>query len=116
MSFSSAAWAEVTSKDQLATTLGGLIIVIGVILGLTWLLKRMRVGQMLGGSSKIKVVSQMAIGQRERLAVVDVNGEQVLIGITAQQITLLKSLEHPIELETPTKSTFKTVMEHNQKQ
>gem|GEM_PF-6481189 len=50
------------------------------------------------GSNDLKVVSAMAIGTRERVAVLDVRGEQFLIGVTSQQISLLHHFdEAPIK-------------------
>lgn len=75
------------------------LLVIGVILVLGWLLRRLRGAAMLGGSRQLKVVSSLALGQRERLVVVQVGEEQWLLGVTAQQISGLGKLEHPLAPE-----------------
>ena len=54
----------------------------------------------LGGSrpgGRIQVLASTPVGNRERLLVVDVMGEQKLIGVTAQQITDLGGLKTPLE-------------------
>ena len=75
------------------------LLVIGVILVLGWLLRRLRGAALLGGSRQLKVVSSLALGQRERLMVVQVGEEQWLLGVTAQQISGLGKLEHPLAPE-----------------
>ncbi len=111
--FSPLAMAQKSPEEQFFMTFGGLIIVLGVIFLLTFLLKKTRMSSMLGNQSKIKIISQLAIGQRERIMVLDVNGEQILVGITAQQITHLKTLENPISLDEVPKTSFSSLMEQN---
>ncbi|MBV7298556.1 flagellar biosynthetic protein FliO [Enterovibrio paralichthyis] len=98
------AQAAAPNGEDLATTLGALLLVIAVIFGLAWALKRMQVPSIMGARSGLRVVSQLPLGQKERVVVLDVNGEQVLVGITAQQITLLKALDNPIPEPEATKS------------
>ncbi len=96
------ALAQTTSAPpSIIGTFGSLFALLVLISFLVWVLKKMRITQRISANSKLKIVSQLAIGQRERLAVIDVNGEQVLIGITQTQISLLKTLENPIELAEP---------------
>lgn len=102
--FAPAAHAAAPDGQDLATTLGALVLVIGVIFGLAWVLKRMQVPSLMGAKAGLKVVSQLPLGQKERVLVLDVNGEQVLVGVTPQQITLLKTLNNPIEESEPAKS------------
>lgn len=100
--FTPLALAENTpAPPSIAGTFGSLFAVLALIVFLVWVLKKMRITQRISANSKLKIVSQLAIGQRERLAVIDVNGEQVLIGITATQISLLKTLENPIQPPEP---------------
>ncbi len=107
--FAPTAFAAPTSSESLATTLAALLAVIGLIFALAWLLKRMKVPSIMSAKPGLKVISQLPLGQRERVMVLDVNGEQVLIGVTAQQITLLKSLDTPMEkAESHPKASPKT--------
>ncbi len=45
----------------------------------------------------MRIISQLPVGQRERIAVVQVGEEQLVVGITSQNITLLKTLDKPLE-------------------
>ncbi len=102
--------ANAGMQNSIASTVLGLFAIIALSFFLVWALKKMRLSQVLGVNSKLKIVSQLAVGQRERIAIIDVNGEQILIGITPTQINLLKSIEKPISLpeaEIKTKTTPK---------
>ncbi|MFD2180249.1 flagellar biosynthetic protein FliO [Veronia pacifica] len=88
---------------KLGTTLISLFLVLGLILALSWVVKRLKVPGLPNGQSGMRIISQLAVGQKERVMVVEVNKEQVLIGVTGQQITLLKTLNEPMEAPaTPT--------------
>ncbi len=89
------------NSSNIAGTFGSLFVILALFSFLVWVLKKMRITQKLSANSRLKIISQLAVGQRERLAVIDVNGEQILIGITPTQINLLKKLENPIELPAP---------------
>ena len=55
------------------------------------------------GQGQLKVVASMAAGTREKVMVIEVSGEQHLIGVTSNQINHLAKLENPISEanETP---------------
>jgi flagellar protein FliO/FliZ len=59
------------------------------------LLKRFNVVQQQNNS--LKVVSTLVLGNKEKVVVVQVADKQLLLGVTAQQITLLDTLETPLE-------------------
>lgn len=92
-------FAAGSTNVDLAATLGSLIFVIALILFFAWLLKRMRVPGVVGGSgSAMSIVKQLPVGTKERIAVVQVGEEQFLIGITSQNINMLSKLEKPLEI------------------
>ncbi len=75
----------------------GLILVLGLILGLAWLLKRMPgVGLGLRANDQLRVVTSLSVGTKERLLVVEVGGEQLLVGVTAGGINTLHRLPEPL--------------------
>ncbi|AWL12554.1 hypothetical protein HMF8227_02093 [Saliniradius amylolyticus] len=83
-----------SSADLL--TLGlSLAVVIGVIYALAYVLKRMNVSHT--GNRQIKVVASAAMGTRERVCVIEVAGEQHLLGVTANQISHLATLSEHID-------------------
>lgn len=84
--------------------LGGAIVallaVLALIVGLAWLLKRLP-GAGLRSSDQLRVVSSLAVGQRERLLVVQVGPQQLLLGVTAQGISTLHTLAEPLPEPAP---------------
>lgn len=65
-----------------------LLAMIICILLIAWMVKRFTGLTGLGGRD-LKIVSAIAVGSRERVAVVEVKGEQFLIGATPHNISLL---------------------------
>ena len=90
--------APVRAPDTLGTivSLGlGLVAVIAVIYGCAWIIRRMN-GMTGMNNNAIKVVSVMAIGARERIALIEVGGQQILLGITPSAIRTLHVFEEPV--------------------
>lgn len=82
---------------QLGKLLFGLLLVIGFIFLLAWLLRRVQ--QMNPrGTQVIKLISSQALGPRERLVLVQVGGEQILIGLSGGRITPLHVMQEPVHL------------------
>ena len=85
------------STPGIGGALVGLILVLGLILGLAWLLKRLPgAGLGLRATDQLRVVTSLSIGTKERLLVVEVGGEQLLIGVTAGAINTLHRLPEPL--------------------
>ena len=80
---------------DILTVLAGLGLVLAVIAGCAWFIKRMG-GVQGGNNGAIKIITVLPLGTRERLALVEVGGQQLLLGITAQQITTLHSFDEPV--------------------
>lgn len=93
----SANMSGVDVGGQLSKLLLGLLLVIGLIFLLAWVLRRM---QRLNprGNQAIKLISSHALGPRERLLLVQVGSEQILLGLSAGRITPLHVLEEPVHL------------------
>lgn len=66
---------------QLAQMVFGLLLVVGLIFFLAWLLRRLQSTAVKGGQV-IEIVGSRAIGPRDRLLLVQVGKEQILIGHT----------------------------------
>jgi len=71
-----------------------LLLVIGVVFMLAFLMRRFNVTQ--SGTSNLKVVASMMAGAKERVMVIEVAGEQHLLGVTAHNINHLATLTTPI--------------------
>ncbi|AHF01571.1 flagellar assembly protein FliO [Thiomicrospira aerophila AL3] len=84
--------------DYLGKIMLALVFVLLAIFALAWFIKRF--GQFGGLSDKqLRLVGQVAVGQREKLIVVAVGKEQLLIGVTPSQINLIHRLAEPLDCQ-----------------
>ena len=72
-----------------------LLAVLALIVGLGWLLKRLP-GSGFRQAEGLKLVASLNVGAKERVVVVDVNGQQLLLGVTAGGISALHTLPAPL--------------------
>lgn len=82
--------AEGSQWARVMITLGVLVAVLGAV---SFALKRwMRKSNSPGQGTKIRVLTQHHLGPKKSLAIIQVAGESILIGITDHNISMLKSL------------------------
>lgn len=76
----------------------GLLGVLAVIYALAWWVKKQ---QGFNGyfSPHMKIAGILPLGRNEKLILVNVGEEQLLLGVSGQQINLLHKLEKPLEAE-----------------
>jgi len=85
---------------QLLQLVLGLLLVIGLIFVLAWLMRRVqRAGP--AGNQVIKLVGSRALGTRDRLVLVQVGNEQVLLGVSPGSITALHVMNEPVDVPDP---------------
>lgn len=103
-----------THIDALSMLLS-LAMVLVLIFAAAWLLKKFNVvNKSVPG---MRVVASLPLGTKERLVVVEVGEQQLLFGISAKGIELIKTLEQPLvheqnsaqDLAQPFKQLFKKV-------
>lgn len=82
---------------QLGQMLLGLLLVIGLIFLLAWLLRRVQQLAPRGGQV-IRLLATQPLGPRDRLVLVQVGSEQILLGLSAGRITPLHVLKEPVLL------------------
>ncbi|MGM3185590.1 flagellar biosynthetic protein FliO [Musicola paradisiaca] len=81
------------SSDSALTQIGvvlGLILVL--ILLMAWLARKLGFAPQMRQNKMLKVVSSCLVGQRERVVIVEVDNEWLVLGVTPQQITHLHTL------------------------
>lgn len=81
--------------------IGALLLVVFCIVAVIYLMKRLNGGYMAGGQH-IKVISSLNVGTREKVMLLQVGEEQVLIGATPAGINKLHKLETPVKITEPT--------------
>ncbi|TSD61568.1 flagellar biosynthetic protein FliO [Variovorax sp. KBS0712] len=69
----------------------GMAAVVGLIFLCAWLARRFGL-QRLGGGQVVKVVSTAMVGPRERVVVVNVAGQWLVLGVTSSQVRTLHTL------------------------
>lgn len=81
--------------SELLSLAASLIVVIGAIVALGWLYSRSKA---FGGGrgDVINVVASRALGGKERLLVVEIAGQQLLLGMTATQVQTLHVFEQTV--------------------
>ena len=77
-----------------------LALVLGVIIGAAWLFRRLSMGGMLGRWQPAKVVSGVMVGPHERVVIVELDGQWLVLGVTSRQVNLLTSQPKPVLPET----------------
>lgn len=99
--------AQAPSSPSLFGAVFALLLVLALIVGLGWLLKRMP-GSGFRSTEGLRVVTSLAVGAKERVVVVEVNGQQLLLGVTAGGINTLHTLPEPLpSAPAPTLPNFK---------
>ncbi|MFK7886271.1 MAG: flagellar biosynthetic protein FliO [Gammaproteobacteria bacterium] len=95
-----AAVFDIGAGPGLLQILMNLLLVLGAVVLLAWLFKKLQhVNQ--PGSSSLRVHASLALGPRDRLLVVAVGEEQILIGASSNGIEKLHVLKEPLSEATP---------------
>ncbi len=89
---------------QLTQLVLGLLLVVGLIFVLAWLMRRVQsVGP--GNAQVIELLGSRALGPRDRLVLVQVGEEQILLGLTPGRITPLHVLKTPVSVDQTKSAT-----------
>jgi flagellar protein FliO/FliZ len=87
------------SFGQILQLLGALIMIVGLIMLSAWLARKFGHG-MLSVNNSLKITAVLPLGNKEKIAVLEIEGVKLIVGVTAQSISTLHVLECPL-LETP---------------
>ncbi|WP_141676659.1 flagellar biosynthetic protein FliO [Legionella jamestowniensis] len=107
------AWANNASKassisnSELLRVMSGLLLVVGVIVLLSWLLRRLN-NAGLGNSNGFKVIASMSLGTREKIMLINTGNRFLLLGVTSGSINTLHDFgeELPVGFLSDTKTSF----------
>lgn len=75
----------------------GLVVVVGLIFALAWMLRKMNYVQR-GVQGNMRILGGLHLGSRERLILVQVGEEQLLLGVASGRVNLVHVLKAPLEL------------------
>ena len=86
--------ADLFSWSYLGQVIASLALVIGLLFGALWIMRRVNgVGQAVGG--QMRVVSSLGLGQRERAVLVSVGEQQILLGVAPGRVAALNVFDEP---------------------
>lgn len=97
---------------QLTQLVLGLLLVLGVIFLLAWLLRRVQQAGPAGKGQVIELIGSRALGPRDRLLLVQVGNEQILLGLSPGTITALHVLKEPVPVPDTTEKTTPEFAQH----
>ena len=96
------AQAPAMSGGLLQATLG-LALVLGMILAVAWVAKRLAPGALRGTGVPLTIVASQSVGQRERVVVVEIADQWLVLGVAPGRVSALSTLPKGT-LPTPTPS------------
>ena len=80
------------SAGSLLQVLLGLIVVLGLMAGSAWLIRRLGLSK-LASQSTVKVVGGVSVGSRERILVVEVADQWIVVGVAPGRVNTLTTME-----------------------
>jgi flagellar protein FliO/FliZ len=80
------------SSGSIVQIIFSLLLVLAAIVLVAWLLKRMNAAQ-LGSGNLLKILGSVAIGQRERIVLIEVKDTWLVVGVGPGQIRTLHTLQ-----------------------
>ena len=83
--------APTASTGSLLQTIFALMFVLALLIGLAWAMKRYG-PKALGGNSKMRVVSSLNLGGRERIVLIEVADQWIVVGASPGRINALATL------------------------
>jgi flagellar protein FliO/FliZ len=80
--------------------IGSLMVVLGLILGLFYALKRLRLRPFQGGPSRqMRLIATLNLAPKRALSLVELNGQWLVIGVGAESVRLITRMDRPAETE-----------------
>ena len=96
------AWAQDPAISELPATdfstalvkmVAGLALVLGILVGLYWLSRRFLPGSVAGGNVGMRLLGRLGLGSRKYVALVEVAGKVLILGVSNDRINLLSEVE-----------------------
>lgn len=86
------------SSGSIVQIIFSLLLVLAAIVLVAWLLRRMNVAQQSSGKL-LKVLGSVAVGQRERVVLVEVNDTCLVVGVGPGQIRTLHTFQKTADMD-----------------
>jgi flagellar protein FliO/FliZ len=88
--------ARPVAGTSTSNMVSGLLFLVALILGAAWLIKRTGGMPALRGGSSMKVIAALSLGPRERVVLIELGGQQWLLGVGGGSVNTLHHFEQPI--------------------
>lgn len=83
-------------------TAGALLLVLGLIVCLVYVIKRMRFGgASAAGSPRMRLLGMLNLAPKRSVALVEIRDQWLVLGLGTESVTLLSSMTRPEETERP---------------
>jgi flagellar protein FliO/FliZ len=83
--------APTSSAGSLLQTILALMFVLALLIGLAWFMKRYG-PKVMGGNNKMRVVSSLSLGGRERIVLVEVADQWIVVGASPGRVNALATM------------------------
>jgi flagellar protein FliO/FliZ len=80
-----------TATGMVIQAVFGLVVVLAIMLGALWVLKRVGLARPMA-NQPLKVVGGVSVGNRERVMLVEVAGQWLVVGVAPGSVTLLSQM------------------------
>ena len=102
------------SAGSMWQTIIALAITIAIIFAVAWIIKRLNPQFRRGGYSR-KIINQIALGPKERIVVVELENQKMIVGVTSSSVTLLKDITDAEPEQFDGENSDKKKIDENQK-
>lgn len=100
--------------STISALMGTIVVIVLTYYGSRWYVKRIARGQgSLTGGNHIKVVERLVVSKTASIIIIDVQGIQYMVGVSDQNIDIMKQLDDPIVIlqkSEMTKESFLSVL------
>ena len=89
-------WAAEAAPGPAASllrTMLGLIVVLAVMAGIAWFMKRVGPAARGGNAQALRIVGGVSVGSREKVVVLEVGGRWLVVGVAPGQVNAIADLE-----------------------
>lgn len=104
-STTSFAASQAVGAAEVGQLFAGLLVVVAVIFMGAWLAKKYNLGNRFSNNDCIKVVSLLSLGAKEKIILLEVGDEQIVVGSSNQGLQHLHTLKTPVEIKNTDNET-----------
>lgn len=92
--------AATASAGGFFQVLLGLVLVLALLAAIAWVLKRFNLAR-ITGNAPVRIVGGVSVGNRERVVVVEVADQWIVVGVAPGQVNALSTLARPENAPLP---------------